>query len=122
MTHVSAIPAEDVSVATFHPAALRLRCAAESYVAELKAKLSITEGQIEAWSEFAEALSANGRRMQSVDDGDRDQPFGPLQDRLAALGSMWHAAAELFAVLGTSQQLRAVQLLPLCCLPRTATH
>jgi len=45
------------------------------------------------------------------------EPFSRVEERLAALARMRDAAAELFAVLGSDQRRRAVQLLPLCCLP-----
>jgi hypothetical protein len=112
----SATPARtEVSAAKFGPAGIRIRSGAESYLATLKAKLAITEAQTEAWAAFAESLWANRRRMGTV-----DQPYGILQDRLAALASMRHAAAPLFAVLDAAQQRRAKELLPLCCLPQAA--
>ena len=118
MLQASAFPARIVSAATFDPAAMR---GAESYVVGLKAKLAITEGQTEAWTAFAETLSANARRMRTIDDAG-NQPFGRLPDRLAALRSMRHAAARLFPALGAAQQRSAMQLLPLCCLPNAAAR
>jgi hypothetical protein len=79
--------------------------------------LAITEEQAEAWAAFAATLRANARRMASV-DGRAHQPFGALRDRLAALTSMTDAAAQLFAELEAPQQRKAIELLPLCCLPR----
>lgn len=118
MLRTSAIAAREVSgAATRHPAATRVRSGAESHLADLKVKLSITEAQMEGWAAFADALSANSRRMRSVDD-DGDHPFGPLQDRLAALASMRHAAARLFTMLSAAQRCSAIQLLPLCCVPQ----
>jgi hypothetical protein len=92
------------------------RSGVESYVAGLQAKLSISEGQTEALEAFADALSANGRRMQ---DGGTcgDEPFGSLADRLAALASMRRGAEQLFAALDPSQRRIAVRILPLCCVP-----
>jgi hypothetical protein len=84
----------------------------------MKIQLAITEDQLQAWVEFAATLSANGRRMHCTDD--EDQPFGPVEDRLAALGSMRRAAGELFSVLRADQQRKALLLLPLCCLPQSA--
>jgi hypothetical protein len=94
---------------------------AENYVVGLKAKLAITEGQTQAWAAFAETLSANARRMRTIDDAG-NQPFGRLPDRLAALRSMRRAAPGLFAVLSGSQKRSAMQLLPLCCLPNAAAR
>jgi hypothetical protein len=85
--------------------------------ASLKAQLGITEDQSRAWAEFAATLSANRRRMQRTDDED---PFGLVEDRLVALGSMRRAAGELFSVLRADQECKALQLLPLCCLPQFA--
>jgi hypothetical protein len=67
-----------------------------------------------AWTPFAEALSANGRRL---DAGTTEEPFGRLEDRLAALDGMRQSAKQLFSVLAPSQQRTATKLLPLCCLP-----
>lgn len=85
----------------------------------LRAKLAITDGQMEAWAAYAEALLANDRRVRSFDDGE-DHPFGPLEDRLAALASMRQAAVVLFSVLDATQQRKAMHLLPICCLPGVA--
>ncbi len=119
MIGASAHPARELSTVRLHPAARRVRSGADDYVAGLEAQLAISESQLQAWAGFAAALSANGRRMRS-DNDEEDQPFGPLRDRLAALRSMRHAAAELFPVLSAAQQCRARQLLPLCCLPQAA--
>ena len=97
------------------PTRRRGRSGAADYVASLKAQLAITENQFRAWVEFAATLSANSRRMQRTDD--EDQPFGLIEDRLAALGSMRRAARKLFPVLRADQQCKVLQLLPLCCLP-----
>lgn len=105
------------SAASFHPAARRVLSGAD-HVASLRARLVITERQSPAWAVFAATLSANSRRLQDV--GDEDQPFGLVEDRLAALSSMRHAAAALFPLLSAAQQRRALQLLPLCCLPQSA--
>jgi len=99
------------------PREFRARSKARGHVADLEARLAITGEQTEAWAAFAETLRANARRMASVDDR-AQQPFGALPDRLAALRSMTGAAAQLFAVLEAPQQRMAVELLPLCCLPR----
>jgi len=95
-----------------------VRSGAAGYVASLKVQLAITDDQLRAWAEFAATLSANSRRMQRTDD--EDQPFGLVEDRLAALASMRRAAGELFRVLRADQQCKALQLLPLCCLPQSA--
>jgi hypothetical protein len=96
-----------------HPGAI-IRSGAEKYVARLRVELAITDAQAEAWGAFAEALRENRRRMQTFDDAG-DQPFGPVQDRLAALASMRRAAQDLLAVLERAQRRKAMQLLPLCC-------
>ena len=74
-------PAPGTMTAALPPAVRRPRSGAESYVAGLKAKLSIGPDQLEAWRAFADALSANGRRMRSDCDCG-DEPFGSLPDRL----------------------------------------
>jgi hypothetical protein len=93
---------------------------ADQYIAGLEAKLAIRDSQKAAWELFAERLRANRRRLQAHDHT-TDQPFGTLEDRLAARESMQRAAAHLFAALDTVQQQTAVQLLPLCCLPCAIT-
>jgi hypothetical protein len=117
MIAANTIPAPELSTARVFPARRRVRFVAPGYVASLQAQLAISKGQLQAWAAFAATLSANRRRMQRVDD--EDQPFGLIEDRLAALGSMRHAAAELFPVLSADQQCKALQLLPLCCLPQS---
>ena len=118
MIAASTIPAQELSITRIVPARRRVRSGAAGYVASLKAQLAITEDQLRAWGEFAATLSANSRRMQRTDD--EDQPFGLAEDRLAALGSMRRAAGKLFPVLRAAQQCKALQLLPLCCLPQPA--
>jgi hypothetical protein len=113
-----AIPLRDPAARKFHAAANRGRSDSAGSVAGLEAELSISESQMKAWAGFAETLSANARRLDSVDGG-RDHPFGCLPARLMALHSMRRAAAVLFSVLDPAQQRRAMQLLPLCCLPTT---
>jgi hypothetical protein len=98
----------------FRPAAMRARPRAETYAADLKAKLRIAPDQIGAWSAFADALSCNRLRMASG-TGNGDEPFGALGDRLVALEQMRHAGRELLAVLSPEQQNVAAQVLPLCC-------
>jgi hypothetical protein len=93
-----------------------VRARSERYIADLQAKLAITERQMDAWKLFAGSLRANQRRMQAF-EGDTEQPFGALQDRLSALDTMRQAAAELFAILDSAQHRAASRLLPLCCLP-----
>jgi hypothetical protein len=85
----------------------------------LQAALAITQDQMEAWTAFAERLWANRRRVESGECAE-GLPYGALEDRLRALASMRHAAVELCTVLDTDQQRRALQLLPLCCLPSAA--
>jgi hypothetical protein len=85
----------------------------KSYIAELKAKLSIAPEQARAWEVFADVLSANGRRIRC---GSGESPFGPLAHRLAARSAMKHAAERLLAALEPAQRRTAVQMLPLCCL------
>lgn len=111
-------PGQETRAARAHPARRRAWPGAAGHVASLKAQLAITEDQLRLWAEFAATLSANNRRMQRA--GDADHPFGLVEDRLAALGSMRHAAAELIAVLRSDQRHGAFQLLPLCCLPPSA--
>ena len=118
MIAASTISAPDLSTTRIRPARRRVRSGAMCYVASLKAQLAITEDQLGAWAEFAATLSANSRRMQRTDD--EDQPFGLLEDRLIAQGSMRRAAEELFPVLRAEQQRKALHLLPLCCLPPSA--
>jgi hypothetical protein len=89
---------------------------AKGYVADLKTELAITEAQSQAWAAFTSTLLANSRRIQRIYG--KVHPFGVIEDRLAALASMRTAAAVLFTVLGESQQRAALQLLPLCCIPR----
>lgn len=112
-----AMPTCNATTAAFP--ATRSRSGAKSYVAGLKAKLSIEPSQMDAWSAVADALSANGRRMRS-DSDHSDEPFGPFPDRMAALESMTRAAERLFGVLRPGQQQVASGALPLCCLPRPA--
>jgi hypothetical protein len=111
------IPGHKVPVAAANLPTPSCRSSSKRYVANLEAKLALTERQMGAWELFAECLRANRDRMQAFDDR-TEQPFGPLEDRLAALDAMQRAATELFAVLDTLQQQTATQLLPLCCLPR----
>ena len=118
MFQLNAMPSRDKPKVQFHATVKRPRSDAADSIAVLEAELSISGSQIEAWAGFAETLSANARRLDSV-DGRRDHPFGHLRDRLAALASMRRAAAVLFSVLDAAQQRRAMQLLPLCCLPTT---
>jgi hypothetical protein len=113
-----AIPLRALSAVRFHAAVKRAASDAAGSTAGLEAQLSISESQMKAWAGFAETLSANARRLDGV-DGAIDHPFGHLPDRLAALDSMRRAAAVLFSVLDAAQQRRAMQLLPLCCLPAT---
>ena len=86
-----------------------------NHVDHLKDLLSIAEPQMEAWMSFAETHFANRRRMESDEGG--DQPFGALEDRLAAFRSMRAAAAQLFPLLDPAQRNMAMRHLPLCCLP-----
>ena len=118
MISANTIPALELSTTRILPTRARVRSGAAGYVATLKAQLAITEDQLRAWVEFAGTLSENSRRMQRTDD--EDQPFGLAEDRLAALGSMRRAAGKLFPVLRADQQCKALQLLPLCCLPQSA--
>ena len=105
---------EQSVVITFKAERLSRRSGSEAYVADLKSKLAITLSQSGPWSRFAEALRFNARRVNMLDKG---EPFGRLEERLAALTRMREGAAELLATLGLDQRRRAVQLLPLCCLP-----
>lgn len=118
MLQPSAIPLRDLAARNFHAAERRAPLDSIGSIAGLETELSISESQMRAWAGFAETLSANARRLDDV-DGVRDHPFGRLPDRLAALASMRRAAAVLFSALDTAQQCRAMQLLPLCCLPTT---
>jgi hypothetical protein len=95
--------------------ALRSPSHAGSYTADLKTRLSIAPGQVQAWKAFADALSANTRRMRSDNPGG-DSPFGPIALRLDALISMQRAAQQLLVVLEPAQRRAAVQVVPLCCL------
>ena len=117
MIAANTIPALELSTTGILPTRRRVRPVATGYGASLKAQLGITEDQSRAWAEFAATLSANRRRMQRTDDED---PFGLVEDRFVALGSMRRAAGELFSVLRADQQCKALQLLPLCCLPQSA--
>jgi hypothetical protein len=92
------------------------RPTSEPYIGDLRGKLAITDSQMVAWELFAETLRANRGRMQAF-DAVTDEPFGPLEERLAARDAMQQAAAELFAVLDKVQQQTAIHVLPLCCLP-----
>jgi hypothetical protein len=67
-----------------------------------------------AWTPLAEALSGNRRKL---DAATMREPFGRLEERLAALDIMRQTAGELFSVLDPSQRRAAIGLLPLCCLP-----
>jgi hypothetical protein len=118
MVQPHAIPLRNPAARKFRAAANRGQSDAAGSIAGLEAELSISERQMKAWAGFAETLSANARRLDSV-DGARDHPFGRLPARLAALKSMRQAAAVLFSALDAAQQHRAMQLLPLCCLPTT---
>ena len=93
-----------------------MRRDAAKHIADLQAKLAISEAQMAAWELFAESLRANRRRMQTFVE-ETEQPFGALEDRLAARDAMRHAAADLFAVLDRAQRQTAMRLLPLCCWP-----
>ena len=95
--------------------ALRSPSRAGGYTADLKIRLSIAPSQVQCWEAFADALSANTRRMQSDNPGG-DSPFGPIALRLDALISMQRAAQQLLVVLEPAQRRAAVQVLPLCCL------
>jgi hypothetical protein len=118
MFQLNAMPSRDKPKAQFHAAVERAPSGTACSIVGLEAELSISESQMEARAGFAETLSANARRLDSV-DGAKDHPFGRLPARLAALHSMRRAAAVLFSVLDAAQQHRAMQLLPLCCLPTT---
>ena len=107
-------PADRSSALTFKAEPLAGRSGCQAHVTSLKIKLAITRSQSGPWSRFAEALRMNARRMTLLHWG---EPFSRVEERLAALARMRDAAAELFAVLGSDQRRRAVQLLPLCCLP-----
>ena len=111
---VDAQPSASFRPSTAQASAPR-RSGAQRAVDGLKTQLGITARQAEAWTGFADTLWANAGRMRDM--GAADQPFGALQDRLAALADMRRATAELFAVLSPVQRHRAQKLLPLCCLP-----
>ena len=121
MVQPHAMPLRDPAARKFRAAAKRGQSDAAGSIAGLEAELSISESQMKAWAGFAETLSANARRLDSV-DGARDHPFGRLPARLAALKSMRQAAAVLFSLLDDAQQRKAAQLLPLCCLPKDRAH
>lgn len=87
----------------------------DSYAADLKAKLRIAADQVGAWSVFADTLSGNHRRMAGR-NASRDEPFGALAERLAALAQVSQAGRALMDVLSPEQQHVAAQVLPLCCL------
>ena len=115
------IQSREVAAQSIRARGRRLGSGAKNYVAGLQATLAITEHQMEPWTAFAQSLCANRRRMESEECAE-DLPYGTLEDRLAALASMRHATAQLCGVLDTNQQRKALQLLPLCCLPREATR
>lgn len=117
MMQAHAMPARDATTAAVPAPVKRPLSGAGSYVARLKAELSIGPEQGDAWSAFVDALLANGRRMRGDSDCG-DEPFGSLSDRLAALASMKRAAQRLFGVLHPGQQCVAARALPLCCLPQ----
>ena len=94
---------------------------ADRHVADLQTRLGIAGHQLAAWGRFADSLYANRHRMQAFDE-EADRPFGNLEDRLAARDAMMRAAADLYTVLGSTQQRIAAQLLPLCCLPHAVMH
>jgi hypothetical protein len=110
------IEASAIQAPTMRPFALRM---GRDYVDGLKDALSITEPQMGAWMPFAEALLENRRRMESVEAG--EQPFGVLEDRLAALRRMRSSASNLFPLLDPVQKSLAMRCLPLCCLPSAAS-
>ena len=64
----------------------KLAAQADCYIADLEARLRITESQSEAWAAFVDTLQANRERMQSA--ACESAPFGATADRLAALGAM----------------------------------
>jgi hypothetical protein len=103
------------AAAPLNAIAARPRFSVQSHVESLRTRLSITAAQMHAWTPFAEALSANRRRLDA--HAGADEPFGRLEDRLAALDSMRQSAEQLFSILDPSQRSRAIRLLPLCCLP-----
>jgi len=115
MMQASTYPVASLSVAALPRPALGWPSHAGSYTADLKTRLSIAPGQVQAWEAFADALSANTRRMRS-DNPRGDSPFGPIALRLDALVSMQRAAQQLFVVLEPAQRRAAVQVFPLCCL------
>jgi hypothetical protein len=99
--------------------------APEGLLADMEKMLAITPRQAQAWEGFAATLESNACRMRSLPvagEASRDAldlTFGTPRARLAALGSMRAAAADLFAVLSAAQQRAAARVLPLCCLPTT---
>jgi len=115
MAPVSTHSVTGLSLPALPRPALRSPSQAGSYTADLKARLSIAPGQVQAWEAFADALSANTRRMRSDNPGG-DSPFGPIAVRLDALISMQCAAQQLLVVLEPGQRCAAVQVLPLCYL------
>lgn len=119
MTPARALQALEAQAGCFLPSAKRVGSGAERYVAGLQATLAITEDQMDVWTAVADSVWANRRRMESGECVE-GVPFGALEDRLAALASMRQAAARLYITLDTDQQRKALQLLPLCCLPRAA--
>jgi hypothetical protein len=120
MLQTSAKPRPHGVAARLQRNAIRIRVGGNSYLAGLQAALGIADVQSPAWMMFAAAVSANNRRMQDTVTA-KDEPFGPLAERLAALETIRRAAIALFAILDLSQQRKATQLLPLCCLPTTGT-
>jgi LTXXQ motif family protein len=117
MIAANTIPALELPTTRILPTRRRVRSGAAGHLASLKAQLGITEDQSRTWAKFAATLSANRRTMQRNEMKD---PFGRVEDRLVALGSMRRAAGELFSVRRVDQQCKALQLLPLCCLPQPA--
>ena len=85
-------------------------------VAGLRAELIITPDQSHAWERFAAALMSNRERIEAVMTT-ADEPFGSVDERLAALAQMRRSAAMLLEVLDPGQRRIAMQMLPLCCLP-----
>ena len=119
MAPARALQARGAQTGCFPESAKRVGSGAERHVTGLQVTLAITEDQMEAWTAVADSVWANRRRMESGECVE-GLPFGALGDRLAALASMRQAAARLYTTLDTDQQRRALQLLPLCCLPRAA--
>jgi hypothetical protein len=116
MIETSAIPARMMARP---PRTTPVAMPARGFISDLKHYLCVTEDQLGAWSSFAETLRANTRRMQNVTNAGH-QAFGAREDRLAALESMRAAAAHLFLTLDPTQRNRALQCLPLCCLPQAS--